>query len=103
MTEILPKDVSAKLSSVKIIDVRRPDEFTGELGHIPGATLVTLETDLETYLKNLPKNDAYVFVCKSGGRSGAATKLAFQMGLSNVANMVGGMMAWNAAGLGIER
>ena len=80
------------------IDVRRPDEFVGPLGHIEGARLVTLETDLEAALPHLPKDQTYIFVCRSGGRSGRATELALQSGFQSVFNMAGGMIAWNEAG-----
>ena len=79
------------------IDVRRPDEFTGELGHIDGAQLFTLETDLDGALQTLPKDKTYIFVCRSGGRSGRATELAMASGFKSVFNMEGGMLAWNAA------
>ena len=36
-----------------VLDVRNPDEFTGELGHIAGATLIPLP-DLEKRLDELP-------------------------------------------------
>lgn len=101
--EVSPSDVFQKRAQVKIVDVRRPDEFTGELGHIEGATLATLETDLPTVLATLPKEDHYVFVCRSGGRSGTATKLAESMGFTHCYNMAGGMIAWNAKNLPIEK
>jgi len=80
---------------VKMIDVRRPDEFTGELGHIEGASLCTLETDLQNSLSALSPNDTYVFVCRSGGRSARATAYAMSLGMKNVFNMAGGMIDWN--------
>lgn len=101
--EILPTELKNKLTAFQIIDVRRPDEFVGDLGHIQGAILATLETDLETYLDKLPKAAPYVFVCKAGGRSGAAAQLAQRKGFQNISNLVGGMLAWNAAGLEIEK
>lgn len=82
----------------ELIDVRQPDEFTGELGHIPGAKLVTLGPDLMTYLKTLKPAEKVVFVCRSGGRSGQATMLARQMGLSRCLNLTGGMLRWNELG-----
>ena len=101
--EISPTDLNKRLGEFKVIDVRRPEEFTGELGHIKGAILATLETDLETYLSKLSKDAAYVFVCKSGGRSGVATDLALKSGFSKVHNMIGGMLAWNAQGFEVTR
>jgi hydroxyacylglutathione hydrolase len=103
LPEISPDNLSKTLSSYKLIDVRRPDEFVGELGHIEGASLATLETSLESHLTKLPKDASYVFVCKSGGRSSVATKLALSMGFKNVFNMTGGMLGWNQAGLQVKK
>lgn len=83
----------------KLIDVRGPDEFTGELGHIPGAILQTLGAELESYLNSENKNTPILFICRSGARSAAATRLARQMGFQEVYNMEGGMMYINMIGL----
>lgn len=101
--ELSVAEVKERLADVKLVDVRRPDEFVGELGHIQHAVLATLETDLETFLANLPKDKPYIFVCRSGGRSGVATELAIKHGFLKVFNMVGGMIAWNQAGYDVER
>jgi len=92
---ISPEELLSQLKAAKIIDVRRPDEFVGELGHIDGAVLATLETDLTPYLEKLSKDENYVFVCRSGGRSGVACQLAASVGFQNIFNMQGGMIAWN--------
>ena len=99
--EIQPQELSTTLDRYTLIDVRRPDEFNGELSHIPGAKLVTLETELTKTLPTLPKDKDYVFVCRSGGRSGNATEQALALGLK-AKNMVGGMIMWNALGLKTE-
>ena len=95
--EISISELKSKLANggFKIVDVRRPDEFTGELGHVDGAQLVTLETDLENVLPTFNKDETYVFVCRSGRRSTDATLFAMQAGFKNVYNLEGGMIAWN--------
>lgn len=103
LPELSVDELKQCLDQVKIIDVRRPDEFKGELGHIKGAELITLETDLETKLSNLPKDPTYVFVCRSGGRSNVATAMAQSKGLTKIFNMAGGMIAWNNQGYPVER
>ncbi len=82
----------------EVIDVRRPDEFTGELGHIEGARLVTLGADLEQFFQGHDKNSKVLFVCRSGARSAQATQLALDHGFKIVANMAGGMIRWNELG-----
>jgi rhodanese-related sulfurtransferase len=101
--ELTVNQVFENLSNLKIIDVRRADEFTGELGHIEGAMLKTLDAELTDYLKTADRAASYAFVCRSGGRSGVATQQALELGFKSVVNMKGGMLAWNAAGLKIER
>jgi rhodanese-related sulfurtransferase len=87
----------------KIIDVRMPEEFTGDLGHIEGATLSTLGGELQRFLPTLSKDDKYLFVCKSGGRSTQASLLAMSLGFKDVTNLAGGMLKWNELGLKTER
>ena len=97
--EITPEETLEKGRHCRLIDVRRPDEFTGELGHVDGAKLITLETEFESALKNLNKDETVVFICRSGARSGRATLMALQSGFKNVFNMSGGMLAWNEKNL----
>ena len=92
--EITPAQLKELGSSVRIIDVRRSDEFNGELGHIEGAELCTLETDFEARLATLDPAETIVFVCRSGGRSGHATAMAQSKGFKKVYNMSGGMLRW---------
>lgn len=93
--EVTPQNLMENLKGLNIIDVRRPDEFTGELGHIEGAKLLTLGNDLVQFLQNGDRNQEIVFVCKSGGRSGQATAFSQELGYKNTANMIGGMILWN--------
>jgi len=92
--DVLAEDVKKSLNQVHIIDVRNPDEFTGELGHIPGANLIVLNT-LPDHLDQIPRDKTIVFVCKSGGRSGRAAAFALEEGYEHVYNMRGGMLRWN--------
>ena len=101
--EVTCEDVSDSLSKVKIIDVRRPDEFTGELGHIHGAELVTLGPDLISKLEKGDRSEEVVFVCRSGARSGEATKISQSLGYKFTSNMTGGMIRWNDLKLPVQR
>ncbi len=97
--EIKCEDLLKNKTKFKIIDVRRDDEFSGELGHIEDAVLKTLGEDLHSYLQNEDKSTQISFVCRSGGRSGQATQMAKDLGFSNVSNVIGGMLEWNRLGL----
>ena len=81
----------------QILDVRTPEEYASE--HIDKAENVNWLGDsfvvsAEKYNKSKP-----VFVyCKSGGRSQkAAAKLA-ELGFTNIYELEGGILKWNAAG-----
>ena len=99
--DVSPQSVLEKMDSLHIIDVRRPDEFTGELGHIPGAKLFTLEI-LPQQIVELPKDKSIIFVCRSGGRSSQASAFALENGFQSVFNMKGGMILWNELNLKTE-
>lgn len=98
--EIDVESLNSQLGSQKylLVDVRRDEEFNGELGHIPGSKLVTLGPALIEFLEATDKNKNIVFICRSGARSGQATSIALQMGFINVANMTGGMIKWRQTG-----
>lgn len=91
------------LQGLELIDVRRPDEFTGELGHIKGAKLITLGPELESFIQGMDKNKETLFICRSGARSANATMFAQSLGHTKVYNMNGGMMLWNQLGLPTEK
>src|SRR5690554_1318503 len=87
-----------ELSDFDLIDVRTPDEFLGELGHITGTKLHTLGDELESYLKSADQNQKILFICRSGARSDNATLQAMSLGFKEVYNMEGGMILWNEKG-----
>lgn len=84
---------------VFLLDVREDWEYAA--GHIPGTTLIPLG-QLQGRLAELPTDKTIVAVCRSGNRSGQATQLLKQSGLT-VHNMQGGMNAWQQAGLAVEQ
>jgi rhodanese-related sulfurtransferase len=89
--------------ALKMIDVRRADEFTGELGHIEGTLLSTLELSFGQDIAQWPKDKVYVFICRSGMRSSRATAHALSLGFKQVYNLEGGMLAWNEKQLPIKK
>ena len=95
VNDVRAEEVHEKKDFVNVIDVREVDEFTGELGHIPGAKLVVLNT-LPQHLEEIPRDATVVFVCRSGGRSARATAFVLDQGFEHVYNMKGGMLRWNS-------
>lgn len=99
--DVPPQDVFENLDKVRLVDVRQPEEFTGELGHIPGAELVPLATlpdAIGKFTSDLPT----VFICRSGGRSARACEFVTSLGIAPVYNMAGGMILWNRLQLKVE-
>jgi rhodanese-related sulfurtransferase len=102
VTDVLPAEVYAAHEQIKLIDVRETSEFSGELGHVPGAELIVLST-LPEHIQSLPTDRTLVFICRSGGRSAQAAAYAKQQGFKHVHNMQGGMLLWNQLQLPIEK
>jgi glyoxylase-like metal-dependent hydrolase (beta-lactamase superfamily II)/rhodanese-related sulfurtransferase len=101
-TNVDPPYLVTHHHEVSLVDVREPQEFTGELGHVPGAQLVPLATLLDA-ARTWDRDREIVLMCRSGGRSArAATDLAKQ-GFRHLYNLRGGMLAWNQAHLPVER
>ncbi|MGG4406742.1 rhodanese-like domain-containing protein [Geobacillus stearothermophilus] len=93
MKTITPKEVEERLragESLHIIDVREPEEVAA--GKIPGAVNIPLGL-IEFRMHELDKNEEYILVCRSSGRSGRAAEFLDSRGY-RVINMTGGMLAW---------
>ncbi len=99
--DVSPEVVREHQKELHLIDVREPDEFEGELGHIPGAHLLVLG-DLPERIQEIPKDRMVIFVCRSGGRSARACAFALEKGYTQVFNMKGGMLLWNELGFATE-
>ena len=101
VADISARELSEKLKSEsesQLLDVRTPEEYAG--GHIGNAANVDwngghFETQVATYDKNKP---IYVY-CKVGGRSAKAANKLAEMGFTQIYNLDGGIMKWDAAGL----
>lgn len=100
---VFGKQEQVKAKKIKLIDVRNPDEFNNDLGHIHGAELVTLGPELSRFLEKGNRDDEIVFICRSGGRSAAATAESIRFGYKYTANMTGGMISWNEKRQPVER
>jgi rhodanese-related sulfurtransferase len=100
--DVDPLLLLAHRGEARIIDVREQHEYSGELGHIAGAELVPLAT-LPAKAREWDPDKEYVVVCRSGGRSGAAARQLVQMGFTRVMNLRGGMLAYTAAKLPVDR
>ena len=84
-----------------LVDVSEPAEFAA--GHAVGARSVPLG-GLEAS-RDLPKNKALplVVVCKTGTRANKAAATLTKLGFEKVRVLAGGLDAWRAANLPIEK
>jgi rhodanese-related sulfurtransferase len=83
-----------------LVDVREPEEFA--VVRAPGVALVPTSTFL-LKVGELPVDRPLLLICRTGIRSGAVTAYLQRQGRTDVANVAGGMDAWEAAGLPVRR
>jgi len=100
--DVSPPAAYQARETTRLVDVREPLEFTGELGHIPGAELVPLAT-LDRHFGGWDKNAEIIVICRSGARSSGAAETLARAGFRRVMNLAGGMIAYNAAQLPVVR
>lgn len=101
MTTITAEEVKARLNAgetLNLVDVREPDERAAfNIGGVflPLGKIQTMQTDEIEELKN----EEVIIYCRSGNRSGQACLILDTMGFTNVKNLVGGMLDWQAKNL----
>jgi rhodanese-related sulfurtransferase len=86
----------AEASHPLLIDVRTSGEW--DKAHVDGALNLPL-AQLSQRMSELPVDRPLIVYCASGYRSAIATSLLLREGLSDVANLVGGLGAWDSARL----
>jgi hydroxyacylglutathione hydrolase len=77
-----------------ILDVRTPSERKEK--HLPGSLHIPLN-NLEKRFGELPRGRGIVVYCATGYRSSVAASLLRQHGIEDVADLAGGIKAWEAA------
>ncbi|WP_240374819.1 rhodanese-like domain-containing protein [Bacillus piscicola] len=75
-----------------IIDVREPGEYAE--GHIPGIPLIPMKK-IPEIIDDFDKQQSYILVCRSGGRSHHTALYFKDHGIEDVKNFAGGMLAWD--------
>ena len=85
-----------------VIDVCEANEFAA--AHVGGAKNIPLN-QLEEKLPGAVKNKALpvILVCQSGGRSNRAVAIAKKLGYDQAQSLGGGLSAWRAANLPVEK
>jgi rhodanese-related sulfurtransferase len=87
----------------QVIDVRQPEEW--RTGHIAEAELVPLDGiySFGRAIAGYAKDRDLILVCEQGQRSLSAAEIALVAGHTRVYNLLGGMSAWRARRLPLER
>lgn len=106
VSELVPPTVAADVleeqSDVVVLDVRTPAEFAE--ARIAGAINVDYyAADFRDQVDELDKDATYVLYCRSGNRSEDANRIMRDLGFAEVYEVDGGIVAWNGAGLPVER
>src|SRR5262249_2330636 len=97
-----PEQVARGLTegTMVIVDVREPREIDVE--RIAGSQFLPMSVFDPARLPH-PDGPLVVFLCASGIRSVTASEVAQLAGLPYDAHLAGGLKAWKAAGLPVER
>ncbi len=84
-----------------VLDVRTTEEFAE--GHLADATMLDFyRDDFADRLAELDPDTPYLIYCRSGNRSGQTRALMDELGFTDVADVDGGILAWDDAGLPID-
>jgi hydroxyacylglutathione hydrolase len=82
-----------------VLDVREPIEW--EMGHVPGALLISLGT-LRERLHELSLEASIVVICEAGVRSSSAASILQAEGFDCVSHVPEGTGGYRRAGLDLE-
>jgi sulfur dioxygenase len=93
------KRMLAENADALVLDVRQPDEWNDDLGHLDGARLIPLPELSHRMIEIAAWRDKPVLVvCRVGVRSAQAAEMLTASGFHRVYNLEGGMEAWRRAG-----
>jgi uncharacterized membrane protein YdjX (TVP38/TMEM64 family) len=102
---ITPQSLRALLAEggIRLVDVRRAEEFAGEAGSIRGAANIPLETLPARADELAPwKDGGLVLICRTQVRSGQAAQRLAGLGFRNLRVVHGGMKAWGDLGYPVD-
>jgi phage shock protein E len=89
-------------SDIILLDVRTPKEI--QTGFLDGARNIDFNSSsFERALDSLDHSKRYFVYCKIGKRSGKAREMMKSKGFQDVTSMEGGLDAWVAAGLPVQK
>ena len=98
--ELSPAEAASEIDAggVALVDTREPHEY--EESHIEGGRLVPPGLLRDEIASVVPDRSQRVLLyCRSGSRSAKAAQEMSELGYENVANVDGGILAWQEQGL----
>lgn len=99
---ISPKDLNKSNNGIQLVDVRTPEEYSE--GHIKNSTNINFyDDDFGDQMSKLDKNKEIYIYCRSGGRSGKASKQLEKLGFTKVYDLEGGFLNWQKNNLEVEK
>jgi sulfur dioxygenase len=99
--EISPQWVARHRADVHILDVRTRHETDEEQARIPDAQLIPID-ELRARIAEVPKDKPVLTICRAGKRSVLAFTILRAAGWEQVASINGGLLRWQAEGLGTQ-
>jgi glyoxylase-like metal-dependent hydrolase (beta-lactamase superfamily II)/rhodanese-related sulfurtransferase len=95
--------VAQHVGELQVIDVREHAEVAASpMGRISGSVVIPL-SELRERAGEVTRERPVICVCPAGARSAIAAGILEQAGVAEVANLRGGLLAWRALGLPVER
>lgn len=101
---LTPRAFAEQLASgdYVLLDVRTPKEMQG--GFVEGAKNLDYNSmGFESTLDTMDRERKYLVYCAVGKRSSKAVNMMKSKGFKNVSSMDGGLNAWVAAGLPVQK
>ena len=81
-------------SEVQLVDVRTAEEY--QEGYIENAQLIDFYLEnFQDKIQKLDKDKPVYLYCKSGNRSGKASKILSDLGFKEIVDLKGGYQAWS--------
>ncbi|MGY6557738.1 MAG: rhodanese-like domain-containing protein [Nitritalea sp.] len=91
-----------KPEDIILLDVRTEREIRE--GYIAGAAFAdVLEDSFEEKVAKLDRTKKFYVYCRSANRSQPATELLAKLGIAEIYELKGGMIAWEKAGKPVEK
>lgn len=95
---ITAEELQARIDTIQLIDIRTPEEYNS--GHLKNAININFfDADFADQINKLDKNKEVYLYCKSGNRSGKASKKLKDSGFLKIYDMNGGILEWNQKNL----